>query len=66
MLETLCILPVQNLKGEYVRRKVDSKTTYLVEEYCRENKAWLLVDCNDTNKWMYVKTGTMLHAGFTY
>jgi hypothetical protein len=38
----------------------------MVECYRADLKRWQLVDVEDTNRWLYVKPGTVLFAGFTY
>lgn len=53
-------------KGEYVRRKADTKTTYIRGDYCRTDKRYALINCEDTNRVIYVKRSTVLHIGFTY
>lgn len=64
--ETPAMVPVQRLKGQYVRRKPDAKRTYIVKRYCQFNKAWQLDDCDDISRCIFVKPGTMLYAGFDY
>ena len=66
MINTLCTLPVQQLKGEYVKRNPDAHKVYLVEGYDRGIMRWCLIDCDDMNKSIMLKTGTLLVAGFTY
>lgn len=62
---------VENVKiGEYVRKigkdgKMQSKT-YKRESYNREFKVYDLADCDDCNRWVHVKKGTLLAVGFTY
>ena len=58
--------PVQELRGEFVKRKPEAKKVYRVEGYCRTSRRWELVDCDDVNRCIYVKPGTLLFAGFTY
>jgi hypothetical protein len=58
--------PVEALKGEFVKRKPDAKKVYRVEGYSRALKRWELSDCDDINRIVYVKPGTLLFAGFTY
>lgn len=52
-------------KGEFVRRKVEGKT-FTRGDYDRSTQRYSLVDCDDVNREVWVKRGTMLHVGFTY
>ena len=52
--------------GEFVRKSEDAKKTYRRESYDRSTKRYVLTDCDDINREISVKPGTMLHAGFTY
>lgn len=52
-------------KGEFVRRKVGGKT-FTRGDYDRSTGRYSLVDCDDVNREVFVKRGTMLHVGFTY
>lgn len=51
---------VENLKGEFVKRKANSKKIYEVMGYSRENKAYQLDDVEDISRAIYVKKGTLL------
>jgi hypothetical protein len=66
MLDHECSKPVQDLKGEYVKRKESARPVYMVGSYDRVAKRWELTDTEDANRCIYVKTGTILFAGFTY
>ena len=66
MLDHECSKPVHELKGEYVKRKETARKVYMVECYRSDMKRWQLVDAEDANRWLYVKPGTVLFAGFTY
>lgn len=66
MLDHETTKPVQALKGEYVKRSPEAKKVYRVEGYDRALKRWELSDCDDINRTVYVKPGTLLFAGFTY
>ncbi len=58
--------PVEQLKGQYVKRKADSNKVYRVSSYDREYRRWRLDDTTDISRDIMVKTGTKLFAGFTY
>jgi hypothetical protein len=59
--------PVEKIKkGEFVRRKADSKKTYRLAGYCRTNRAYQLDDEDDISRAIYVKKGTPLYFGFFY
>jgi hypothetical protein len=66
MLDQECTKPVEQLKGEYVKRAQSAKTVYRVEGYCPYTKRWELADCKNANRCIYIKPGTLLFAGFTY
>ena len=53
-------------KGEFVRRKLDAKTTFIRDEYCRFDKRYLLIDDQDINRWVSLKKGAKVFIGFTY
>ena len=53
-------------QGEYVRRKATTTKTYIRGGYDRTAKRFELVDCDDVNRTVMVKRGTILCVGFTY
>lgn len=53
-------------KGEFVRRNATTTKTYKRGDYDRSTKRYSLEDCDDVNREIYVKAGTMLVIGFTY
>ena len=53
-------------KREFVRRKADSKTTYITGGYCRFNRAYEITDWSDANKTMYLKKGTKVFIDFDF
>jgi len=60
-------MQVQSIaKGEYVRRNADTTKTYQRGEYDRSTKRYSLIDCDDCNREIFVKAGTVLFVGFTY
>jgi len=66
MLDHETTKPVEQLKGEYVKRKPEARKVYIVNGYCRVSRRWELTDAEDVNRCIYIKTGTPLFAGFTY
>jgi hypothetical protein len=61
------IRPLRNVaRGEYVRRKPDSRTTYVRGEYDRATKRFELIDTEDMNRVVYLKPNTPVFIGFTY
>lgn len=64
--ESPAMIDVAALKGQYVRRKPDAKTTYKVVGYDKAERRWQLDDVSDISRCIYVKPGTKLYAGFTY
>jgi hypothetical protein len=53
-------------KREFIKRKADSKTTYITGGYCRFNKAYEITDWNNINKTMYLKKGTEVFIDFEF
>lgn len=52
--------------GEYVRRKADSKITYIRRPYDRITKRIPLIDCEDVCRNVYLSPNTEVFTGFTY
>lgn len=58
---------VNKLKGEFVKRKADSKKTYIVGDYDKSSRRWNLIDCEDVwGNGLMVKSGTVLFHGFEF
>ena len=58
---------VEDIKlGEYVKRKADATKVYRRGGFDRATKRFALVDCDDINREIWVKRGTILFIGFTY
>ena len=53
-------------KGEYIRRKADSKVTYIRGHYDRQSKTYSLTDAEDMNREIFLKGSTIVFVGFTY
>jgi len=53
-------------KGDYVKRKVDANTVYVRGEYDRASKSYSLIDCNDMNREVFVKSNKIVFVDFTY
>ena len=53
-------------KGEFVRRKSDSKKTYTRGDYDRSHKVYALNDEDDISRAIYVKSSVMLWVDFEY
>ena len=53
-------------RGEYVKRKPEAKAVYIRGEYCRELKAYELIDCDDINRVIYLKADKHVFICFTY
>lgn len=59
--------PVESIKlGEYIKRKPDALKVYKRGAYDASAKRYSLIDCDDTNREVWVKRGTLLHTDFTY
>ena len=56
---------VENIKrGEFVKRKVDSKRVFTRGEYCPASKRYALEAWDDISAVVYVPRGTVLVTGF--
>jgi hypothetical protein len=53
-------------KGDYVKRKSDSKAVYIKGDYDRTTKSFELVDVEDINRVIYIKANKPVYVGFTY
>jgi hypothetical protein len=53
-------------KGDYVKRKADSKAVYIKGDYDRTTKSFELIDTDDINKVVYIKATKPVYVGFTY
>lgn len=64
---TMKIIAIQHVtKGDYVKRKADSKTVYVKGNYCRIAKAYEMRDTDDINRVIYIKRDKVVAVGFTY
>ena len=52
-------------KNEYVRLNATATKTYQRREYDETTKRFKLVDCDDVDRSVMVKRGTILYVGFT-
>ena len=53
-------------KGDYVKRKSDSKAVYIKGAYDRTTKSFELQDVEDMNRCIYIKADKLVYIGFTY
>ena len=53
-------------KGEFIRRKADSKVTYIKGDYDRTNKDYSCINFDDINKELFIKGTTKVWIGFTF
>lgn len=53
-------------KGDFVKRKPDSKAVYIKGDYDRTTKSFELKDVEDINRVIYVKADKPVVVGFTY
>lgn len=61
------IVAIQHVaKGDYVKRKTDSKAVYVKGDYCRIAKAYEMRHTDDINRIIYVKRDKVVVVGFTY
>ena len=52
--------------GEFVRRKLDSKVTYVRAEYDRSLKKYCLDDWNDISRQIMLNGTTLVWVGFEF
>lgn len=61
------IVAIQHVtKGDYVKRKTDSKAVFIKGNYCRIAKAYEMRDTDDINRTIYIKRDKGVVTGFTY
>jgi hypothetical protein len=53
-------------KGDYVKRKADSKAVYIKGDYDKTTKSFELKDVEDINRVVYIKANKPVYVGFTY
>jgi hypothetical protein len=53
-------------KGDFVKRKSDSKAVYIKGAYDKTTKSFELVDVEDINRVIYIKANKPVYIGFTY
>jgi len=53
-------------KGEYFKRKPESKTIYTKGDYDRSQKKYQCDNESDISKCIYLKGDTVVSVGFTY
>ena len=53
-------------KGDFVKRKTDSKKVYKLVGWCYTNKKYELQDVEDISRCLYLKGMTKVFTGFTY
>jgi hypothetical protein len=59
--------PIKALKrGEYIKRKADSKTVYIKGDYIPSAKGYECQDTEDMNKTIVIKSEKAVFFGFTY
>jgi hypothetical protein len=61
------IMKIEDLpKGEFFRRKADSKKTFVYEGYCRLARKYIGTDFYDINSQMEFKKGTLVYTDFEF
>ena len=67
MIDTTQQIPLRNVpQGEFVRRKLDSKITYVRAEYDRSFKKYCLDDYEDISRQVMLNGTTLVWVGFEY
>lgn len=54
------------IKGDYVKRKADAKTVFVLGDYDRSTKTYCLQDTDDINRCIYIKSNKTVFVGFDY
>lgn len=67
MIDTTKQIPLKDVpQGEFVRRKLNSRVTYVRAEYDRSFKKYCLDDWNDISRQVMLKGSTLVWVGFEY
>jgi hypothetical protein len=67
MIDTTKQMQLRNVpQGEFVRRKLDSKVTYVRAEYDRSLKKYCLDDWNDISRQIMLNGTTLVWVGFEF
>jgi hypothetical protein len=53
-------------KGEYIKRKADSKTVWIRGEYDKGSKSYSLTDSEDISRGIFLKGNAPVYIGFDY
>jgi hypothetical protein len=56
----------QAKRGDYIKRKPDSKKTYIRGAYCKISKAYSCVDFDDISSEIFIKSNTIVFVDFTF
>ncbi len=56
----------QTKPNEYIRRKPDSKKTYIRGSYCKISKAYSCIDFDNINNEIFIKSNTIVFVDFTF
>lgn len=60
-------IKIEDVKiGEFIRRKIDAKTTYTRGAFCRFDRKYACGDESDISREIMLKKGTIVYVGFTY
>lgn len=53
-------------KGEFFKRKADSKEVYIKGDYDRASKSYSCIAFSDINKEIFIKANKLVYVGFTF
>jgi hypothetical protein len=56
----------QVAKGDYIKRKADSKVIYIKGDYDRATRSFSCIDVNDICREIFIKADKTVISGFTY
>ena len=58
---------IKNLKkGEFIKRKADSKKVYIKGDYDRATKSYSCIDYENINHEIFIKANKIVFYGFTF
>ena len=64
---TIQSAPIKELKkGEFLKRKPDSKKVYVKGDYDRATKSFCCINYEDINDYIFIKATKAVFVGFTF
>ena len=67
MIDSIQQMPLKDVpRGEFVRRKLDAKKTYMRGDYDRSSRTYSLDDWDDISRAIYLKGSALVWVGFEF